>query len=81
MNWLGGDITSDAGLLLLREAERRFAGTGMKARLFGEFEYGAEAWKKKRRVIVKAEYLDKGPDTRFAVTKLRVTDANNPGFG
>ena len=80
---MGGDITSDAGLLLLREAERRFAGTGMKARLFGEFEYGAEAWKKKRRVIVKAEYLDKGLKDvyTFAVTKLRVTDANNPGFG
>jgi hypothetical protein len=23
LNWLGGDITSDAGLLLLREAENR----------------------------------------------------------
>lgn len=41
-----------------------------KQRLFGEFQYAAESWDRQRRVIVKAEYLPAGPNTRFIVTNL-----------
>jgi hypothetical protein len=48
----------------------QFAQTHHKQRLFGEFVYGAETWDRERRVIVKAEHLDEGPNTRFVVTNL-----------
>ncbi len=48
----------------------QFAQTKEKQRLFGELVYGAETWDRQRRVIVKAEYLDEGPNTRFLVTNL-----------
>ena len=48
----------------------RFAQTKEKQRLFGEFPYAAETWDRERRVIVKAEYLDQGPNSRFIVTNL-----------
>ena len=48
----------------------QFARTNQKQRLFGEFGYGAETWDRERRVIVKAEYLDQGPNSRFVVTNL-----------
>jgi hypothetical protein len=44
--------------------------TGQKARLIGETTYQADSWSHPRRVIVKAEYLEKGPNTRFDVTTL-----------
>ena len=46
----------------------QFAKTNPKQRLFGEFSYAAETWDRQRRVIVKAEYLDQGPNSRFVVT-------------
>jgi len=51
-------------------AAAQFALTHEKQRLFGEFVYGAETWDRERRVLVKAEYLDEGPNTRFVVTNL-----------
>jgi hypothetical protein len=48
----------------------QFAQTGQKQRLFGEFSYAAGTWDKERRVIVKAEYLQQGANTRFIVTNL-----------
>ncbi len=48
----------------------QFARTNQKQRLFGEFAYGAETWDRERRVIVKAEHLDQGPNSRFVVTNL-----------
>jgi hypothetical protein len=48
----------------------QFAQTHQKQRLFGEFVYGAETWDRERRVIVKAEHLDEGPNSRFVVTNL-----------
>jgi len=55
---------------LLRKAERDFETSGTKQRLFGEFVYGAATWERRRRVIVKAERLEKGPNLRFVVTNL-----------
>jgi hypothetical protein len=48
----------------------QFAQTNEKQGLFGEFVYGAQTWDRERRVIVKAEHLDQGPNRRFVVTNL-----------
>jgi hypothetical protein len=39
-----------------------------KVRHFGEATYQAEGWKQARRVVIKAEVLEKGPNVRFVVT-------------
>ena len=39
-----------------------------KVRHFGEAVYQAEGWKQARRVVIKAELLEKGPNVRFVVT-------------
>ncbi len=39
-----------------------------KVRHFGEAVYQAEGWKQARRVVIKAEVLEKGPNVRFVVT-------------
>lgn len=59
---LAGDLTE--------QAEREFKLTGQKQRLFGQFHYAAKTWDQSRRVIVKAEHLEQGPNTRFVVTNL-----------
>jgi hypothetical protein len=54
---------------LAAEAQRQRAETGAETvRLLGEVPYRAESWDHPRRVIVKAEALPKGPNTRFVVT-------------
>jgi hypothetical protein len=55
---------------LIEQAEREFKHTGQKQRLFGQFHYAAKTWDKSRRVVVKAEHLEQGPNTRFVVTNL-----------
>lgn len=49
-------------------AEQYATSEGAKVRLLGEVRYQAEGWPHARRVIVKAEQLPKGPNTRFVVT-------------
>jgi hypothetical protein len=45
--------------------------TGKAARLFAEFSYRThKSWSRARRVVAKAEYLDKGENPRFVVTSL-----------
>jgi hypothetical protein len=53
---------------LLSEAQEGYDREGEKVRLFSEGHYGAESWKRKRRVIYKAEAMEKGTNTRFVVT-------------
>jgi hypothetical protein len=54
---------------LMAETQRQRADTGTETvRLFGETVYQAESWEHPRRVIIKAEALPKGPNTRFVVT-------------
>jgi len=54
---------------LAAEAQRQRAESGAeKVRLFGEVTYQAESWDHPRRVVIKAEALAKGPNTRFVVT-------------
>jgi hypothetical protein len=55
----------------LHEAKVEHAATGKSARVFTEFDYQTrKSWAKPRRVIAKAEYLDKGENPRFVVTSL-----------
>lgn len=54
---------------LAAEAERQSAAQdGAKVRLLGETTYQADSWPRERRVIMKAEVLPKGTNTRFVVT-------------
>jgi hypothetical protein len=59
----------DLAAPLAAEAQRQRAEhEAEKARLCGETLYQAESWHHPRRVIIKAEALPKGPNTRFVVT-------------
>jgi hypothetical protein len=50
------------------DAQQQRAETGEKVRLFDEGQYQAGSWEHERRVVFKAEALDKGLNTRFVVT-------------
>jgi hypothetical protein len=55
----------------LREAKQQHQKTGQAARVFAEFSYRTrKSWSRSRRVVAKAEYLDKGENPRFVVTSL-----------
>jgi len=56
--------------LWVNGAKIQFEQSGQKQRIFGELTYAAETWDRPRRVIVKAEYLVQGENTRFVVTNL-----------
>ncbi len=51
-------------------AQKQFETTGEKQRNFHEFAYGAKTWDRRRRVILKAEYLRDGSNPRYVVTNL-----------
>ena len=55
---------------LLKEAHQQYVATGQKQRLFTEGLYQAKSWPKARRVVMKAEWLIQGPNSRFVVTNL-----------
>jgi len=41
-----------------------------KARLFDDVYYAAESWSEPRRIVMKAEWLPKGPNPRFVLTNV-----------
>jgi hypothetical protein len=49
--------------------------TGEKARLFDDIYYAAKSWSEPRRIIMKAEWLEKGANPRFVVTNLEEESA------
>jgi hypothetical protein len=56
-------------------AWKLLASTGYKAsgkaqKHYGEFAYKTRTWRQKRRLIVKAEYSERGENTRYIVTSL-----------
>ena len=55
---------------LLGQAHTQYIETGHKQKLFAETRYQAGSWDKDRRVVMKAEWLEKGPNSRFVVTNL-----------
>jgi hypothetical protein len=55
----------------MEQAEKQYQQTQTPARWFSEFFYSTQdTWSRQRRVIAKAEHLDKGPNPRFVVTSL-----------
>jgi hypothetical protein len=56
-------------------AAERFGRKKQPVRVFGEFRYAAQTWSRKRRIIMKAEHLNKGANPRFIVTSLQVKKA------
>jgi len=61
----------------LQQARRSYEETKKAARVFKDFRYETrQSWTRERRVIAKAEHLDKGANPRFVVTSIndRVMD-------
>lgn len=54
----------------MQAAEAEYEHTQQKVRNFHEFDYAAGTWDCQRRVIVKAERLEQGPNVRFVLTNL-----------
>jgi hypothetical protein len=55
----------------MAQAEQQYAQTKAPVRVFTEFFYSTlDTWSCERRVIAKAEHLDKGANPRFVVTSL-----------
>jgi len=55
----------------MQQARLQHLSTGKPARVFAEFSYKTRtSWSCSRRVVGKAEYLDKGENPRFVVTSL-----------
>jgi len=55
----------------MHEAQQQFVQTGQAARVFKDFLYRThKSWSRCRRVVGKAEHLDKGANPRFVVTSL-----------
>lgn len=55
----------------MKQAEELHRQSGQAVRVFHEFVYQTrESWSRARRVVAKAEYLEKGENPRFIVTSL-----------
>jgi DDE family transposase len=55
----------------MHEAQQQFATTAAPARVFKDFTYRTKkSWSRERRVVGKAEHLDKGANPRFVVSSL-----------
>ena len=55
----------------LRQAQELYEETKKASRVFKDFRYETrQSWTRERRVIAKAEYLDKGTNPRFVVTSI-----------
>jgi hypothetical protein len=52
------------------DARDSYAERGSKIRRFTEFQYAADSWNRKRRIIAKIEHSDKGSNPRYLVTNL-----------
>ncbi|MGA3093124.1 MAG: IS1380 family transposase, partial [Terriglobales bacterium] len=61
------------------QAERQLQQMGKAARVFTEFVYRTKkSWSRARRVIAKAEHLEKGSNPRFVVTSLSLEESIFP---
>lgn len=58
------------------QAKAQFEETGKAARVFADLRYQTRnSWSRARRVIAKAEHLEKGENPRFVVTTLKPDEA------
>ena len=61
----------------LQQAKELYEQTGQSARVYKDFEYKTlKSWSKSRRVVGKAEHLQKGENPRFVVTSLSTEQFN-----
>ena len=59
----------------MAQAETQFKATQRAARVFKDFVYQTrDSWNRPRRVVGKAEYLEKGANPRFVVTNLPASE-------
>lgn len=59
----------------MHQAMQQHQQTGAASRVFKDFEYRTrKSWSRSRRVVGKAEHLDKGANPRFVVTTLPATE-------
>jgi hypothetical protein len=59
----------------MHQAMQQHQQTGEASRVFKDFEYRTrKSWSRSRRVVGKAEHLDKGANPRFVVTSLPATE-------
>ena len=69
---LGAEIAEELGV-----AEAQWERTGQASRVFKDFRYRTRSsWSRERRVVGKAEHLDKGSNPRFVVTSLASTSCD-----
>jgi hypothetical protein len=61
---------------LLERARLQYCQTGEKVRLFDDVYYAAGSWSEPRRLVMKAEWLEKGANPRFVVTNLDLPPQN-----
>jgi hypothetical protein len=55
----------------LQQAKQQYQESGRAARIFKEFYYKTRmSWSQQRRVVAKAEHLEKGENPRFVVSSL-----------
>src|SRR5713101_7568125 len=65
----------------LRKAKQQYHETGRAARFFREFYYQTrKSWSRRRRVVAKAEHLEKGENPRFVVTSLTAKERPAPAL-
>jgi len=65
----------------LQKAERQYQETKRAARFFKEFYYQTrKSWSERRRVVAKAEHLEKGKNPRFVVTSLTAAEWPAPAL-
>lgn len=57
---------------LLEQARLQHCQTGVKARLFDDVYYAAQSWSEPRRLIMKAEWAEKGANPRFVLTNIEL---------
>lgn len=57
---------------LLERARLQFIQTQQKVRVFDDVYYAAASWDAPRRLVMKAEWLAKGPNPRFVLTNLEL---------
>jgi hypothetical protein len=55
---------------LMDKAKELYGISKSPIKLYGEFSYQAGSWSAPKRIICKAEYNHKGPNTRFIITNL-----------
>jgi hypothetical protein len=63
-------VLLDRAASWMNRAKRRCEKTESRARCYGQFLYAAKTWRRRRRVIVKAEHSLLGQNPRFVVTSF-----------